>query len=301
MFKDELLDALVVAFALPFIISAGILVLLWKPWRTSPVRAAGEWRGALALAIGLLTIHVYVLGLPAFPPAEAIDKLFYVVLIAVSYSLIDEPRRVPGSMRWFSRFCLAASVVIFLLQPQLKTAGWSTLESAAWLGGLALATFGEWSAVDSLLGRSKPSALIVLAGMSVGTAVVASVSASVKLELLASALAGSLVAYFPLRLLRRPPMVDRGAAALVILATATVWIIGYFFCEVPASCLISLAITPWPVLLMEARLPRPTAWRRKVLAFLLVSLPVATACYLAIEQYVWTIIRPVLEGAQAGN
>jgi hypothetical protein len=297
MFTDELLDALVVAFALPFIISAGLLVLLWRPWRASLGRPAGEWRGALALAIGLLTIQVYVLGLPAFPPAESIDKFFYVVLIAVGYGVIDEPRRVPRPMRWFSRFCLAASVVIFLLQPQLKTAGWSTVESAAWLGGLALAVFGEWSAVGGLMARSRPSALIVLAGMSLGTAAVSSVSASVKLGLLASALAGSLVAYIPLRVLRRPPMLDQSAAALMVLATATIWIIGYFFCEVTASCLISLAITPWPILLMEARLPRPTAWRRKMLALLLVSVPVATACYLGIEQYVWTIIRPVLEGS----
>jgi hypothetical protein len=298
MFKDELLgDALVVAFALPFIISAGILVLLWRPWRTSLVRPAGEWRGALALAIGLLTIHVYVFGLPAFPPAESIDKLFYVVLIALGYGVIDEPRRVPGRMRWFSRFCLAASVVIFLLQPQLKIAGWSTVESAAWLGGLALAVFAEWSAVDGLLARSKPSALIVLAGMSLGTAAVASVSASVKLELLAYALAGSLVAYIPLRALRRGQLLDRGAVVLVMLATACIWIIGYFFCEVPASCLIALAITPWPLLLMEARLRRPTGWRRRVVALLLVSAPVAVACYLAIEQYIWTIIRPVLEGS----
>jgi hypothetical protein len=297
MFKDELLDALVVAFALPFVISAGILVLLWRPWRTSLVGRTGEWRGALALAVGLVTIHVYVLGLPAFPPAESIDKLFYVILIAVGYGVIDEPRRVPGSMRVLSRFCLAASVVIFLVQPQLKTAGWSTLESAAWIGGLALGTFGEWSALDGLLARSKTSALIALAGMSLGTAAVAAVSASGKLGLLASALAGSLVAYLPLRFLRRPPMLDRGAAALLILATAAIWIIGYFFCEVTATCLILLAITPWPVLLMEARLSRPTAWRRKVLALLLASAPVAAASYLAIEQYVWTIVGPVLEGS----
>jgi hypothetical protein len=244
-----------------------------------------------------LTIHVYVLGLPTFPPAESIDKLFYVVLIAAGYGVIDEPRRVPGAMRSFSRFCLAASIVIFLLQPQLKTAGWSTLESAAWLSGLALAVFGEWSAVDGLMARSRPSTLIVLAGMSLGTAAVAIVSASVKLGLVASALAGSLVAYIPLRVLRRPPMLDQGAAALVVLATATVWIVGYFFCDVTAGCLISLAITPWPVLIMEVRLPRPTAWRRKGLALLLAALPVATACYLGIEQYIWTIIRPVLEGS----
>jgi hypothetical protein len=244
-----------------------------------------------------LSIHVYLLGLPAFPPAESIDKLFYVVLIAIGYGVIDEPRRVPGAMRWFSRFCLAASVVFFLLQPQLKTAGWSTVESAAWLGGLTLAVFGEWFAVDGLMARSRPSALIVLASMSVGTAAVASVSASVKLGLLASALAGSLVAYIPLKGLRRPPRLDQGAATLVVLVIATVWIIGYFFCEVTASCLIALAITPWPVLLMEARLSRPTAWRRKALAVLLASVPVATACYLGIEQYVWTIIRPILEGS----
>jgi len=217
-------------------------------------------------------------------------------LIAVSYGIIDEPRRVPGPMRWFSRFCLATTVVIFLLQPQLITAGWSTLESVAWLGGLALATFGEWSAADGLLARSRTSASIALAAMSLGTAVVAGVSASAKLGLLASALAGSLVAYLPLRMLRRPPMLDRGAVALLMLATATVWIIGYFFCEVTATCLILLAITPWPVLVMEARLPRPTAWRRKVLAILLACTPVTIACYLAIEQYVWTIVRPISEG-----
>jgi hypothetical protein len=297
MFKDELLDALVVAFALPFIISAGVLVLLWRPWRTTRVLAAGEWRGAVALAIGLLTIHVYVLGLPAFPPAESIDKLFFVALIAVAYGIIDEPRRVPGSMRLLSRFCLALSVIVFLVQPQLKTAGWGTAESATWIGGLALATFGEWSAVDALLARSRRSALIVLAGISLGTAVVADVSASVKLGLLASALAGSLLAYFPLRLLGRHPTLDRSAAALLILATATLWITGYFFCEVSAACPILLAITPWPVLLMETR-PRPTAWRRKVLALLLASMPVAVACYLAIEQYVWTIIKPISAGGQ---
>jgi hypothetical protein len=297
MFKDELLDALVVAFALPFIISAVVLVLLWRPWRTSLARLAGEWRGALALAIGLLTIHVYVLGLPAFPPAESIDKIFYVALIAVGYGIIDEPRRVPGSMRLLSRFCLTVSVAIFLVQPQLKTAGWSTLESAAWIGGLALAAFGEWSAVDGLVARSKLSALIVLAGMGLGTAVVAAVSASVKLGLLASALAGSFLAYFPLRLLRRPPALDRSAATLLVVATATLWIIGYFFCEVTATCPILLAITPWPVLLMEAR-PRPTGWRRKVLALALASVPVAAACYLAIDQYVWTIVRPISAGGQ---
>jgi hypothetical protein len=297
MFKDELLDALVVAFALPFIISAAILVLLWRRWRTTLARPAGEWRGALALAIGLLTIYVYVLGLPAFPPAESIHKLFYVVLIALAYGIIDEPRRMPGSMRLLSRFCLAVSVVIFLVQPQLKTAGWTTLESAAWLGGLALAAFAEWSAVDGLVARSNRSALIVLAGMTVGTGVVAAVSASVKLGLLASALAGSLLAFFPLRLLRRPPTLDRSAVALLMLTTTTVWIIGYFFCEVSAPCTILLAITPWPVLLMEAR-PWPTAWRRKALTIVLASVPVAAACYLAIEQYVWTIVRPISAGGQ---
>jgi hypothetical protein len=298
MFTDELLDALIVAFALPFIISAGMLVLLWRPWRQSPLRP-GEWRGALALAIGLLTIQLYILGLPAFPPAEAIDKFFYVALIAVCYGTIDEPRRVPGVMRVFSRLCLAASVVIFLVQPQLKTAGWSSLEGAAWLGGLALATFGEWSAAESLLAKSKSSALIALAGMCVGTATVAAVSDSAKLGLLSSALAGSLLAYLPLRFLGHGPTLDRGAVAVMILPTATLWIIGYFFCEVTATCLILLAITPWPVLLMEARMSRPTGWRRKVLAALLTSAPVAVACYLAIEQYVWTIVRPVLEGGHA--
>jgi hypothetical protein len=124
-----------------------------------------------------------------------------------------------------------------------------------------------------------------LAGMSLGTAVVASVSASAKLGLLASALAGSLLAYLPLRLLRHGPMLDRGATAVMVPATAAVWIIGYFFCEVTATCLILLAITPWPVLIMEARLPWPTGWRRKVMAFLLACGPVAVACYLALEQY----------------
>src|SRR5262249_59845640 len=101
-----------------------------------------------------------------------------------------------------------------------------------------------------------------------------------------------------LRVLKRPPGVERRAIALLMQTTAMVWIIGYFFCEVTATCLILLAMAPWPVLLMEARLARPTAWRRKVLALLLASAPVAVACYLAIEQYVWTIIRPVLESGQ---
>ena len=232
------LKPLVLGAGLPLAVSLVVLVLT-RGRRPAP-GTASSWGGALAVGGGYLIGQATLRGGPPVPPLERIDWLWYLTLGAVALGTLEGLLPARAWLRWGLRVPVGATVLAVLLLPLLKT--WGRDEMLGWLGGLGAALFVFWLALDSLTERVAgvgPPLLLLLLALGVTLVLLLSGSAVLgQLGLAVTAsLAGSLILAC-LAVLRLPP---RGLATVVGTVLPGLWLLGYFYAEVPAASAALLA------------------------------------------------------------
>ncbi len=210
----------------PALTSTVVLLVSWPLWR----RTMASWPLAAAVGLGYAVGHIGIEGWRPFPPREAADRLWYLVLAAVVFAFLDDWRSCPRWLRWMPRAVLWLAVVWFLLPPSIRQQA-NRLEAGAWLTGLGLSGLIFWG-VLAFAAHRLPGALLplILLIVSLCSAAVLYAGHSLKLTQLAGVFAATLLPIL-LRAACNPPMVLAMAPVVVILPG--LWLISSFYSYEP--------------------------------------------------------------------
>ncbi|MCX5691752.1 MAG: hypothetical protein NTV94_18495, partial [Planctomycetota bacterium] len=147
---------------------------------------------ALAPAIILLLVQCTMLGIPAFPPREAIHRLPFLLLAGLAFGAIE--------LAWLSGSWKSTIVGALALAAAAAVA--ASL-SSPWLTHAAIIAAGGWIILRTMAWReATPTVLIPLGLYAAGTAVVLVATGNLKLAQLAAACAMSLLAILVVSLSR---------------------------------------------------------------------------------------------------
>jgi hypothetical protein len=227
----------------PAVLCGLVLLLAWAS-RDGAAQAARGWLGALAVASAwLFGLAASFGGLPEFPPVQSTGKVFWLTAGAAALACAEAlagPRR---ALRLALRAAFAFSVPWFLLARSLERAPSSEvlgtvlgLGAALLLGCAALSTWAERRAGSSVpLVLAWSTALGAGALFLTGTAKVAQFAGILVAVLCAAAVVGRL----------RPKFVlGAGAAGVVGVLLACLWIVGVWFSDMPVEVALLLCCAP---------------------------------------------------------
>lgn len=257
---------------LPALMSAAVLLMSWPLTRLARTARSASWPMALALGTGCAAGQVAIEGGRAFPPREAADRLFSLMLAAVVLSLLDGWRSWPRWLRGAVGASLWLAVVWYLLPPAIRKEA-SRGELVSWLAGLGLGGL-LFAAVLSLTARRFPDALVplILLIVSAGTVGVLSRGHSVTLTQLAGVFVAALVPLL-IRSTLRPAVVLPTLPVLVLLLG--LWLRSHFYDYEPPpamSFLLLAAATFSGGLTLLPGIRNLAAWQRLLLSALAASL-----------------------------
>ncbi|HVS19808.1 MAG TPA: hypothetical protein VMT18_14480 [Planctomycetota bacterium] len=220
-----------------------VLLLAWAS-RDGAAQAARGWLGALAVAAAwLFGLAASFGGSPEFPPVQSTGKVFWLTAgaaaLACAEVLVGPRRAVRLALRAAYAFC----VPWFLLSRSLERAQSSeALATVLGLGGALLVAWvvlSRWA--ERRQGTSVPlvlawsTALGAGALFQTGTAKVAQFAGILVAVLCAAAVVGRL----------RPKFVlGAGAAGVVTVLLACLWIVGVWFSDMPVEVALLLACAP---------------------------------------------------------
>ena len=279
---DAATDIALAGLVPPAVISAGALVLAWKPWRRE-ARESGRrsaWGPPVSLGLGYAAGHVGIHGWPPLALQVSIKQgLFYVALLATILGLVEVSR---GRASLLTRAIFSLAAPLYLLD-FMRAHAWSELSvSLAWNAGLAVALFLGWTGVDGLARRRAGPSLPAAWGLALaffGGAL--QLSGSLTLAQLAGALAAPLGVATLLAFARPGEKLGSGGAGCVALLYAGLLWAGFFASNLEAASAGLLALAPLMPWLLEL-LPEGSGAARRplvraLLAMLLVALPGALA------------------------
>jgi hypothetical protein len=269
--------------------AALVLLLFGLAWR-APAGLGHGW--VLGVGLGLF-VGCWLLEVrPRWPPREDQQRFLGLLLPAVvAVECLATWPKVSRGLVWGLRALLAASAGRILLHDSRYladyagpgTADWTPAETAAVLGGLAVALMVVWALLALLAARqpepSVPCALALACG-GAGVAVVlgGNLTDGQIGPVLAAALAGAATASFALPIPRcGPSAVGVGVVGLFALA-----LMGRFFGELSTLSAVLLFLAPLLAWLPELRKLRP--WLGGVLRVAVVALPLTVALPLARQE-----------------
>ncbi len=266
---------------LPALISGVVLLLAWVS-RDRAEQAARGWLGALALGGAYALGQALAFGgLPNLPPTQGSDAIFWVAVGAAVLCVLESLLRVP---RWAQpllrlAFCLG---VPWLLLERLIARG-ALDQPALKVGGLALALFALWLALaawsEKRAGASVP--LVLWWTTSAGSAALL-LSGSIVYAKFAGILAATLGAAVVIAWLQPSFLLGAGAAGVVAVVDASLWIAGIWISDLPSGVAILLGLAPLLAIAGEAGPLARLSPRKAVLARLgLASLALLPAVFLA--------------------
>lgn len=264
-------------FFAPLLLGMGLSFLL----------AGGGWAvarggGALPLAAGYLAGHVALRDWPPWPPLERVDWLYFLAAAGLACGLLDEWRPWPVAWRGLRWAILWGAVLGALLRPMM-THDWDRGTSTVWLTGLGVAGVAFWLSLDVLCRRpARTSLLLILALVAAGGAVVAYQSGSALLAELTVVVLASLTAGVVVGWWCPAVSLGRGGAALVAVLLPGIWLIGYFYADMPAASAVLLAVAPSGAWLGQLGVLRRLApWQARLFPIAAAVVPVALAVGLA--------------------
>lgn len=259
--------------------------LPWKAPRATLVAAGG----ALGIGIGFF-VGCLVLGLDLHRlPGEATDRLFLILLPAtVGAELIAA---VVGQRRWLAcipRALVAAPAAWILLQGSVYlTDSWTPRERWLYLGGMAVALFAAWLALNRLAARSPSRAIplalaittgaagitIMLSGYSTGGQMGVPLSAALAAAAMASFLVAGLIEW-------------RGTIGVGIVMLFSLLVLGRFFGSLTTLHAVLLFIAP--LLAWTSELPvikKLRTWQRGVTQLLVVAILLSVVVFRAERKF----------------
>jgi hypothetical protein len=263
---------------------AGVLLLLAWVSRDSAEKASRGWLGALALGGAYLFGQAAAIsGLPPFPPIQADDRLFWVVVSAVVLAAVEGLL----SERWPLRFALRAGFACFavwyLLARVLErrelaqtVALVAALGGALWLGWTLLAAWATR--------RPGASVPLVLWFTTSAVSVALLLSHTAKYAQMAGTLASCLGAAVVVSWVRPSFALGGGAAGIVAVLHASFCIAGVWLAATPLPTESALLLAAAPFLAAAAEIgpiAKLTPPRAVVARLVLVSLFLAPALFVA--------------------
>lgn len=245
-----------------------------------------QWAVPLVLGAGLAAGWVGMLGWPAFPPTEAIHRLFYFVIAAALLGAVHSRWQSTG-LRWGIRISLTAAVVWLFLAP-IRDYEWEGVARWYWLCGLTAGMIGTWTSLAALAKRlpavSILPPLIVVAG---GTSATCLLSGFAKFAQLGGVLTAVLAVCWLVSRWRRSLTLAAGSADVVAVFLAGLWLGGYFFAEMPIAAAVLLALSPSMAWLGEFKPVHKLGPRMRLgLLIAVTAVPVTISIFLAFGEYI---------------
>jgi len=266
---------------------AGVTLLAVRRARCGPSAGA-----ALAVGGAYVAGHLLQRGWRGFPPSEASDWPWPCAVAGALFGAATLGRRASSSARFVLRLIAAGAAAFVVLAAWRRGAEPATarltLVVVAAAGALA------WSVLEAP--RTGASAFLpaLLALTAAGAATAIGLSGSVKLALLAGALASVLSAAAIAAGLRLAPPSLEGAVAPSVLTLLSLVVAATFYSDLPRTSALLLAAAPCATWLPRLALGE-RARRRVVLVLLL--LPAAALLLLAIHAAV--LASPPWDGADS--
>lgn len=278
---------ILLGFVVPFLVTATILVVAWRPWRVGRARDA-RWSGGLAVAAGYAIAYARLVNGLAFPPASADAWIVYLLVPCALIGALGCWMR-PGPLAWLTTVWLLFAVLVWLLLRPLIGTDVSRFGAAGRVVIFALAMTVWWAMLNHLARhgpRLLAPAIILL--VSTGAAVILGDNGLAQRGgFTCAALAGIMGAVLVAgAITRRFTFAGGGtlAASLVLLGTlAYGWF--YIYPEPGARlswAMVLLLLSPlfaWAGSLRVLR--RRNAWQRGLVSLFAVFLGVAGAVALA--------------------
>ena len=235
---------------------SGVVAFAGRLWR------ANNWGDAVALAMGYAGGHAVTIGWPPFPALEATQWVPYVALASMFVGVLDTLLRPPGSLRALVWICYCAGLLRLLLSPKFQY-GWSLLEGVFWIAGLALGMLLLASFLDAAVRRDKSvSSPLILTIVACGTGVALMLSGSALLGQMAIVLVAALGAILVVTFLFPKSIEGRAIVPVAVAILASLWLMGFFYAELPSASALLLAAALLPgCLLISFSESRAFSWK----------------------------------------
>jgi hypothetical protein len=222
-------------------IAAAVFATAWRPWRAEAPAGAGRWGAALAFGLAFLAAGYPVEAWTGFPPHESWK---WVAPLAAAAALVGAADALGwlGGARWPLLAALAGGSA-FLLAGAWVPGHW------AWRAALASIVLAHCA----VLGRGEragASTALALCAAFAGGSVILLLAETLKLALLAGALAASLGAAAGLALWRPRIAPLRGAVPILAVALPGLLLSGFFltYSPVPAWSFVLASAAPAAIL-----------------------------------------------------
>jgi hypothetical protein len=263
----------------PLFVAAVVMIVAWRPWHRGHPVSSGLWGGALSLGGGYLAGAVVIAGWSPIPPLERIHWLFYLTTAATLFGLCDALGAWPTWGRWTLRCYFLITALWLLLRPAMVNNDWTAGDSAVRLTLMCLAGLAFWWALDALADRLPGVSLPLALGVVVaGTVLVLALSEGLPWAQLEMGLLAALAACLVVACWNPQVSLARGASAVLMVLLPGLWLLGYFYADVPLACILLLALgalaawvgqLPW--------IARMVPWQAMLLRAAATCLPVACA------------------------
>ena len=178
--------------------------------------------------------------------SEATQWLPYGALATMFVGVLDTLLRPPGMLRALVWICYCAGLLRLLLSPKFQY-GWSLLEGVFWIAGLALGMLVLASFLDAAVRRDKSvSSLLILTIVACGTGVALMLSGSALLGQMAIVLIAALGAILVVTFLFPKSIEGRAIVPVAVSILASLWLMGFFYAELPSASALLLAAALLP-------------------------------------------------------
>ena len=289
-----ILKQLFLGLLLPAVVSGGILILARylsaKHGAVNTDKRSSNWLIAVALSAGYIVGYFGLEGFSVlpFPPRQGIHWLCCLAIIGF---IVGCFWHLAPWGRLIAQIILSIAIPRLLLNSTFRYT-WGQLEGIIWWMGIAVAIFIFWHIVQQsfTLLPSGGSSPFVYFGISGGTALILSVSGSLRLAQHAGILVAVFAASWILTLVgqrseNKWQVFSISASPVVALLLSGIWMNGYFYEEVPAMSAILLAIALFlaPVGRIE-KVQQLGARRSTFIQIAIIALPVVIAIGIAVAR-----------------
>lgn len=139
---------ILLGFAVPFLCTATILVLAWRPWRVGRARDA-RWSGALAVAAGYTIAYARLVDTLGFPPSSSDTWIVYLLVPCALIGALGCWLR-PGPVAWLLTVLLLFVVLVWLMIRPLVGTEYSRFGAAGRVVVFAIAMTVWWVMLNHL-------------------------------------------------------------------------------------------------------------------------------------------------------
>jgi hypothetical protein len=237
----------------------------------------------LAVAIGYISGHLALQGLPKFPPSTIFHYLPYLALGTLLWTLLERfwPKNLIA--RWSLRTLVLLALLLYMLRRIIQNS-WQLWETILWLAGILLVFLVVWWLLERLSqGESAlrpPLFLTALVMLVTGSSITLAATGSVVLSQLAGVLAASIGAIIVLSWLMNIE-VTPSLAAVFIFLQGGLWVGGAVFSKLPVLSALILTLSPLLLLLIR---PSHTL-RNTLLRLVLFAIPIVAVAGFALIEF----------------